>query len=91
MPLRDKLKFKEKDGVTAAQDLEAYLHENGFDNFYLLTDALKDKEYGTYNNTENSVLSVARRPTFVISQWTDVITSGLISLLTGFLIASSRK
>lgn len=53
--LRDKLKFKEKDGVTAAQDLEAYLHENGFDNFYLLTDALKDKEYGTYNNTENSV------------------------------------
>ena len=53
--LRDKLKAKNKDGVTAAQDLETYLHENGFYNFYLLTDALSDKEYDTYNNTENSV------------------------------------
>ncbi len=53
--LRDKLKTKNKNGVTAAQDLEVYLHDNGFENFYLLTDALKGKEYETYNNTENTV------------------------------------
>lgn len=53
--LRDKLKTKDKNGVTAAEDLEKYLRENGFDNFYLLSSALSDKEYDTYNNTENTV------------------------------------
>ena len=53
--LREKLKTKAKNGATAAEDLETYLHENGFENFYMLDDALKDKEYDTYNNTENTV------------------------------------
>ncbi len=53
--LRDKLKVKDKNGVTAAKDLEEYLRSNGFDNFYLLDDALTDKDFETYNNTENSI------------------------------------
>ncbi|MBQ7698905.1 MAG: hypothetical protein IJT49_01015 [Clostridia bacterium] len=53
--LRDKLKTKDKNGVTAAEDLEAYLHKYGFDNFYLLEDALKDAEFDVYNNTENII------------------------------------
>ena len=53
--LRDKLKSNNKDGVTAAQDLEAYLRENGFENFRLLDGILTDKEYETYDNTENSI------------------------------------
>lgn len=52
--LKDKLKTK-SDEKTAAEDLEAFLHENGFENFRMLSDALTGREYDTYNNTENTV------------------------------------
>ena len=44
-----------KPAETAAQKLEKYLHENGFENFYLLDTALSRSKYETYHNTENAV------------------------------------
>lgn len=53
--LQNKLKTINKNGTTAAKDLEKYLYDNGFNNFHLLDDEMQNKEYEVYNNTENTV------------------------------------
>ena len=44
-----------KTGQTAAEQLEKYLHENGFDGFYLLDSTLSHTKYAPYHNTENAI------------------------------------
>lgn len=52
--LTDKLRAK-KTGQSGAEQLEKYLHDNGFDDFYLLDTALSHSKYQTYHNTDNAV------------------------------------
>ena len=53
--MRQKLRQPPKDTLTAAQKLEKYLHENGFDEFYLLDTALQHSKSEPYHNTENAI------------------------------------
>ena len=52
--LKDKVKGG-ADGLTAAQELEQYLHNNGFSNFRLLKTELSGTEIPAYHNTENGI------------------------------------
>ena len=53
--LKDELPFGDKNALSRAEKLEAYLKENGFGHFVILDEALKNREYAAYHNTENSI------------------------------------
>ena len=53
--LRGKVKGADKNVKTAAEELEKYLNENGFENFRLLTEELSDAAFPAYHNTENGI------------------------------------
>ncbi len=53
--LRDKLKTGDKNGVTAAQELEKYLRNRGLDCFYMLDTALAGSDIAVYHNTANKI------------------------------------
>ena len=53
--LKDALPFGDPASVSRAEKLGAYLKENGFDNCFMLAEALTGAEYEPFHNTDNEL------------------------------------